>query len=179
MTVPIRTARLELVAATLEHVRTEIETPEHLSALLGAAVSPDWPPGEYDADAMGFFRERLEQGGPAVVGWYGWYAIQRADGGLPDALVGAAGYLGPPDEQGRVEIGYSILPAWQAQGYATEITHALVDRALADTAVRLVLAHTQADNHGSIKVLERCGFTRTGEGSEPGSLRFELASRAG
>jgi RimJ/RimL family protein N-acetyltransferase len=110
------------------------------------------------------------------VGWYGWYAIQSADDGLPAALVGAAGYLGPPDEQGQVEIGYSILPAWQAQGYATEITRALVDRALADADVRLVLAHTQADNHGSIKVLERCGFTRTGEGSEPGSLRFELAS---
>jgi [ribosomal protein S5]-alanine N-acetyltransferase len=170
---PIRTARLELVAATLEHVLTEIEAPERLSSLLGATVSPDWPPGEYDAAAMEFFRERLEQGGPAVVGWYGWYAIQRADGGLPAALVGAAGYLGPPDDQGRVEIGYSILPAWQAQGYATEITKALVDRALA-TGVRLVLSHTQANNHGSIKVLERCGFARTGEGSEPGSLRFEF-----
>lgn len=172
---PIRTTRLELLAATLEHVRTEIEAPERLSSLLGATVSPDWPPGEYDADAMEFFRERLEQGGPAVVGWYGWYAIRREDGDVPATLVGAAGYLGPSDDQGRVEIGYSILPAWQAQGYATEITEALVSRALADIDVRVVLAHTQEHNHASIRVLQRCGFVLEGEGSEPGSLRFELA----
>jgi ribosomal-protein-alanine N-acetyltransferase len=168
-----------LLAATLEHVRTEIEAPERLSALLGAAVSPDWPSGEYDADAMEFFRERLEEGGPAVVGWYGWYAIRKADGDVPATLVGSGGYLGPPDEQGRVEVGYSILPAWQAQGYATEITKALVDRALSDSDVRLVLAHTRADNLGSIRVLERCGFAMTGEGSEAGSLRFELAAKPG
>ncbi len=164
-----------MVAATLDHVRTEIEAPDRLGALLGAVVSPDWPPGEYDASAMEFFRERLVEGGPAVVGWYGWYAIRNADKDQPAALVGAAGYLGPPDGQGDVEIGYSILPGFRAMGYATEITHALVSHASADPRVRRILAHTRSDNPGSIRVLERCGFRMTGDGSEPRSLRFELA----
>lgn len=175
---PIRTDRLDLVAATLDHVRTEIEAPERLEALIGASVSPDWPPGEYDASAMEFFRDRLEQGGPDVVGWYGWYAIRRPDGDRPVTLIGAAGYLGPPDDQGRVEIGYSLLPAWRGQGYATEITQALASRALSNPGVRLIVAHTQAENHASARVLERCGFTPAGEGSEPGSLRFELTAAA-
>jgi RimJ/RimL family protein N-acetyltransferase len=171
---PIQTARLELIAATLNHVRMELEAPERLATLLGATVPPDWPPGEYDASAMEFFRGRLEQGGPAVVGWYGWYAIRKADGERPATLVGSAGYLGPPDDQGQVEVGYSILPEWQAQGFATEITQALVAHAFAHPGVSMARAHTHADNHPSIRVLERCGFTLAGEGSEPGSLRFEL-----
>lgn len=131
-----------------------------------------WPAGEYDAAAMEFFRDRLEQGGPEVVGWYGWYAVRREEAGSPATLVGSGGYLGPPSPEGEVEIGYSLLPASRGQGYATEITQALVARARADPRVRRVIAHTQQDNQASIRVLERCGFSRTGEGEEPGSLRF-------
>lgn len=174
----LRTTRLDLIAATLEHVQTELAAPDQLGALLGVAVPADWPPGEYDTGAMEFFRDRLEHGGPSVVGWYGWYAIQRAEEGSPAALLGAAGYLGPPTSEGEVEIGYSLLPAWRGQGYATEITAALVDHAFADPRVQRVIAHTDAANQASMRVLERCGFLLIGEGGEPGSLRFEQARRS-
>ena len=171
-------ARLTLIAATLAHVRTELDAPERLAALLGAEVSGAWPTGEYDRDAMEFFRARLEEGGEAAAGWYGWYAVRNEDADGPRALVGAGGYFGPPGGDGRVEIGYSVLPEWQRRGYASEIVDALVARAFGVPDVTLVIAHTTPENVGSVGVLARCGFVDAGPGAEPGSIRFERARPA-
>lgn len=169
----LATRHLTFYAAALEHVRAELENPDRLRLLLDAEVSAAWPPGEYDRDAIEYFRDRLEAGGAAVQGWYGWYAVREADREGPRALVGAAGYLGPPDPSGAVEIGYSVLPEWQRRGYASEIVEALVLRAVSQPGVRKVIAHTTLSNVGSAAVLSRCGFRQVGAGPEPGSVRFE------
>jgi ribosomal-protein-alanine N-acetyltransferase len=167
-TTPLRTERLDLLPATLAHLDAELESPEALGLLLGARVPSGWPPGEYDRGAIEFFRERLAAD-PSSLGWYGWYALRR-EAGEPAAVVGAVGYLGPPGPEGTVEIGYSIAPEFEAQGYATEIVVALVERAWSIPAVERVIAHTQPGNLGSIKVLERAGFQRLGPGGEPGAV---------
>ena len=165
--------RLTLIASTLAHLRTELDSPEQLASLLNAVVSPEWPTGEYDRDAMEFFRARLEEGGEAVEGWYGWYAVRAADQEGPRALVGGAGYFGPPDESGTLEVGYSVLPEWQRRGYASEMVETLVDHAFTFAAVERIIAHTTEANPASIAVLLRCGFHRAGAGRETGTLLFE------
>jgi RimJ/RimL family protein N-acetyltransferase len=150
-----------------------LESPEQLANLLGAAVSTDWPTGEYDRDAMEFFRARLEEGGETVEGWYGWYAVRAADAEGPRALVGAGGYFGPPDGEGIVEIGYSVLPEWQRRGYASEIVRMLLEHAFTFPQVERVIAHTTEANPASISVLLRCGFHAAGLGRELDTLRFE------
>ena len=92
---------------------------------------------------------------------------------IASVVIGAAGYLGPPGSDGTVEIGYSIVPDFQAQGYATEIVQALVSRVWSVPAVHRVIAHTSPSNVGSIKVLERCGFKPSGRGGESGKLQYE------
>jgi RimJ/RimL family protein N-acetyltransferase len=171
----LRSERLTLIASTLAHVRTELESPEQLGALLRAAVSSEWPTGEYDRDAMEFFRARLEEGGEEVEGWYGWYAVREADSDGPRALVGAGGYFGPPDGEGTVEIGYSVLPEWQRRGYVSEIVRMLLQHAFTFSQVERVIAHTTEANPASISVLLRSGFRAAGTGSESGTLRFELS----
>jgi ribosomal-protein-alanine N-acetyltransferase len=166
----IRSARLELVPATLGHVEAEIESPEALGQLLSATVPASWPPGEYNRSAMEFFRARISED-PASVGWYGWYAVRRLERGR-SVVIGAAGYLGPPSSDGTVEVGCSIAPEFQAQGYATEIVRALVTRAWSIPGVSRVIAHAQPKNVGSIKVLERCGFRPVGSGGEPGAVEY-------
>jgi [ribosomal protein S5]-alanine N-acetyltransferase len=169
----LRTDNLTLVASTLAHIRTELDTPVLLGELLDATVSSAWPSGEYDRDAMEFFRTCFEEGGKEAEGWYGWYAIRDADETSPRTLVGAAGYFGPPDATGTVEIGYSVLPEWQHNGYATEMTHALVESVFSHANVGRVIAHTTEDNPASIAVLGRCGFSATGPGREAGTICFE------
>ncbi len=162
------------MAAALEHVEAELESVDRLRDMLSAEVPPSWPPGEYDRAALEFFRGRLREGGAAAAGWYGWYAIRRAAEGEPAALVGAGGFLGPPSD-GVVELGYSVAPEHRGRGYATEMSRALVRRALATSGVRRVVAHTTRDNPASMIVLERCGFHEAGEQASTGRVRWESA----
>lgn len=170
----VRTRRLELVPATVPLLDAELGTREELGDLLGAIVPADWPPGEHDRGAVEAFRALLLER-PEAAGWCVWYAILPQPAGR--VLIGSGGYFGPPDASGTVEIGYSILPAYRARGFATELTRALVDRALSVPGVARVVAHTTRDNVGSVKVLERCGFRVVGPGDEPGSLRYAIPAR--
>ena len=165
--------RLTLVASTATHVRTELEAPGQLAQLLGAIVSPAWPSGEYDRDAMEFFLACFEEGGESAEGWYGWYALGPHDQPGPRSLIGAGGYFGPPDAQGTVEVGYSVLPEWQRRGYASEIVRLLTAHAFTFTRTKRIIAHTTEKNLASIRVLLRCGFQQVGAGAADGMLRFE------
>ena len=98
----LSTNRIELLAATLDHVCAELESAERLASLLKAHVEHGWPPCEYDQDAQMFFRDRLKEGGASVIGWYGWYALRRGSPDRPPGLVGAGGYFGRPNEEGIV-----------------------------------------------------------------------------
>jgi [ribosomal protein S5]-alanine N-acetyltransferase len=167
----IPTPRLDLVATTLDHIEAELENPASLGALLGVAIPTGWPPGEYDRNALEFFRDRLSAGGPAHAGWFGWYAITRDSGGRRDSLVAGAGYLGPPAE-GSVEIGYSVIPEARGRGYATELVEALVTHAFEHPDVQSITAHTSDSNLPSTQVLLRCGFHRVGPGPEPQTVEY-------
>ena len=174
----LSTHRLELVAATLDHIVAELESNARLAALLSAKVDSAWPPGEYDRQAQEFFRDKLKEGGDAAVGWYSWYVILRGDSVESSATVGAAGFLGPPNDLGEVEVGYSILPAWEGQGFATELVEALTHHAFTDSRVRKVIAHAASTNRGSQRVLEKAGFACVGDGEEPGMVRFEVTKNS-
>lgn len=167
----VRTARLDLIAATLDHVNAELRDHSALEYLLHARVPSSWPPGEYDRNAQEFFRTQLAAGGPSLVGWLTWYAVTRNPSGQRGALIAGAGFLGPP-ANGAVEIGYSVVPEARGHGYATEIVKALVAHAFQSPGVNEVIAHTSGENVPSTQVLLRCGFTRVGRGSGPGAVEY-------
>jgi [ribosomal protein S5]-alanine N-acetyltransferase len=171
--ITMRTARLELIAMNLASVEAELAGPDLLSALLGVRVPMSWPPGEYDRDALLYFRGRLRDSREEQAGWYTWYAIDTTPAGERHVLVGAVGYFGPP-VAGSVEIGYSLIPEARAKGFGAECVQALVDRALGFPDVRCVIAHTRGDtNVASRKVLLRCGFRRVGPGTEVDLVRYQ------
>jgi RimJ/RimL family protein N-acetyltransferase len=80
-----------------------------------------------------------------------------------NTVVGDVGFVGPPDENGAVEVGYSVVPERRRRGYATEAARAVVRWALDVPTVSVVVAACEADNVASIRTLERIGFVRTGE----------------
>jgi ribosomal-protein-alanine N-acetyltransferase len=73
-----------------------------------------------------------------------------------------------------VEIGYSVLPAFQLRGIATEMVIGASRWALAEPAVRAVEAEVRRDNRASMRVLEKAGFVLQGAGAELGTRRFRL-----
>lgn len=172
----ISTKRLDLEAATEGHISAELESPECLGILLKAKVEPGWPPGEYDRGAQEFFRERLRDGGEAVVGWNVWYAIRR-EPAEPPVLIGAGGYVCPPNENGEVEAGFSIVETWRNQGYATEFVKALVGWAFGDCRVRKIIANTTIQNVASCKVLTKAGFQFHNNGEKTENIRFEITRK--
>jgi RimJ/RimL family protein N-acetyltransferase len=171
---PIRTPRLILMPSTLALLHLEMDDSAGFATAIQAVVPKDWPPGEYDRDAMEFFLQKMAEGGDAVIGWYGWYAIRRGSESELASLVGGGGYMGPPDESGCVEVGYSVSEQWRGQGIAAEMVTALMKNAFDNGAARII-AHTRADNPASIAVLKGCGFECTSS-ADPSVLEFECTT---
>lgn len=96
---------------------------------------------------------------------WGMFALVRRE---DDLALGAMGFHGPPDEDGRVEVGYDLVEAARGQGHATEALRALSAWALAREEVSGVFARTEPGNLASQAVLARAGFTRVAaDGAEP------------
>ena len=156
------TRNIRLIAATLDTIAEEERSVAGLCAGLGVAPPSDWPPPLFDANALAWTRSRL-QADPAAQGWFSWYVIAPiAD---QDTLVGVVGYKGPP-KAGTVEVGYSILPAYQLRGFASAAVRLLVSHAFAQD-VREVAAETLPDLIASQRVLTACGFTLDSRREEP------------
>ncbi|MFG3162157.1 GNAT family N-acetyltransferase [Streptomyces sp. NPDC048232] len=118
-------------------------------------------------DAAGMLLKAYE-GGVHRPEW-GVFALVRREDGL---AVGGMGFHGPPDEDGRVEIGYDLAEAARVHGYATEALRALCAWALAREEVTSVFATTEPANVASQAVITRAGFTRVA--GDEGQLAYEL-----
>ncbi|MFD9408918.1 GNAT family N-acetyltransferase [Streptomyces sp. NPDC059989] len=106
---------------------------------------------------------------PSAAPWTTRAAVSEPDG----IVVGDAGFHGPPDEAGMVEVGFSVVPAYRRQGYARAMLRALLVRAAAEPGVRTVRARIRSDNSASLATIAGFGFTRVGEqGNERDGIAF-------
>jgi RimJ/RimL family protein N-acetyltransferase len=77
--------------------------------------------------------------------------------------VGRAGYHGPPDQSGMVEIGYAVDPAYRRRGYARAALEALLQRAAHEPRVKTVRVTISPDNTASYALASQYGFAEVGE----------------
>jgi len=168
----IDTPRLCLVAATPRPLRAEMSDTLLLGSLLNAEVSPEWPPDYNDLSTMQHMLNLVESD-PANLAWGYYYVVIRTSP-TGRRLAGGCGFKGKPDKSGMVEIGYSLLRAFQRQGYGTEAVAGLLRHAFANASVTAVIAETFPALVASLRVLEKSGFVSAGEGSEAGSIRYCL-----
>jgi len=82
-------------------------------------------------------------------------------------VIGSAGFKGPPDGEGVVEVAYAVVPAFEGKGYATGALDELVRFAFNDERVRKLCAHTLPENNASTRVLIKNGFATFGEVVDP------------
>jgi RimJ/RimL family protein N-acetyltransferase len=112
-------------------------------------------------DRAGLWKMRSEQveRDPASAAWVTgviWDEQQQV-------AVGGAGYHGPPDPSGMVEIGYAVDPAYRRRGYARAALEALLLRAAREPQVRTVRVSIRPDNAASYALASQYGFAQVGE----------------
>jgi RimJ/RimL family protein N-acetyltransferase len=126
------------------------------------AVSPVRLPLLFlDPLSRGVWRMRHEQiaADPASAAWVNgviWCERQQL-------AVGHAGYHGPPDPSGMVEIGYTVDPAYRRRGYARAALEALLQRAAREPQVRTARVSIRPDNVASYQLASQYGFVKVGE----------------
>ena len=129
----------------------------HLPGILGAYAG--W------GGNFGLFAAHEKDGGSFI----GWFCLRPRKGG-------------PTDE---VELGYRLRQQAWGNGYATEVSRALLGKAFVELDVRLVWGETMFTNLPSQNVMEKVGMTVAEaiptpddmtmiEGSELGGLRYEI-----
>ena len=155
---PIRTPRFELVSMSLAFMRhLRAGDFEAASREMGATV-----PTTLREDLVDFLNYRIPalEGDPSIQPWIGRAIVATAPDGRREAL-GTIGFHAPPDEGGRVEIGYSVEPSWRRQGVATECVAALLAWAEAQ-GVRRFRASVAPGNEPSLAIIRRLGFREVG-----------------
>ncbi|AUY53657.1 MULTISPECIES: GNAT family N-acetyltransferase [Streptomycetaceae] len=127
------------------------------SAEAGVPLDPHFV-GDRARWIFGYRADQLA-GDPSAAPWITRAAVSEPDG----AVVGDAGFHGPPDEDGMVEVGFTVVPGYRRQGYARAMLRELLVRAAAEPGVRTVRARVSADNTASLATVAGFGFTRVGE----------------
>jgi len=141
----------------------------------GVALSPYFLTG----DALRLWRRRVSQiaADPDSARWVARAVLAEPEG----VVVGHAGFHGPPDQTGMVEVAYSVDPGYRRRGYARAMLRELLRRAAAEPGVSTVRATISPDNAASLATISGFGFAEVGEqwDEEDGrELIFEITLRA-
>lgn len=154
-----------------------------IDALAGAdlalanATSPIPLPAAFVDLWRGLWQMRSDQlrDDPGAADWI-TRVIRDRDSGQ---AVGRAGFHGPPDADGMVEVGYAVDPVHRRCGYARAALELLLARAATEPGVRTVRASISPDNVASRDLVLQYGFVRVAEqwDEEDGlEIVFEVAA---
>ena len=171
----LRTERLRLIQFEPAHLLTLIDAPERFAEHYGYPAAEGLREFFVSGDISPEWLATLRSSSGADPWKYGFGVID--EGGM---VIGTAGFKGPPDEGGVVEIAYGIVHDRQGKGFASEAASALTEFALNDARIALVRAHTLAETNASTRVLAKCGFSFLGEVVDPEDglvWRWERARR--
>ena len=159
----METRRLRLVPSDPALLLTLIEQPERFEALAGFPAAAGMREFFVSGDVSPEWLARLRTAIGTDPWRHGFLVVEREH----RAIIGTAGFKGPPDATGMVEIAYGIVPSFEGRGYATEAAMALVRFALKTPEVTLIRAHTLPEANASTRVLTKCGFRHTEDVIDP------------
>ena len=156
----IRSERLDLPLLSLSQLDwLAAGNGESVAAELGAVLPPAWLAEVAWLAGLRAQQLRLR---PADGPWLLRPILLR---GGDDART-AIGYLNfhsGPDDEGRVEVGYTLLPDARGHGYAVEAVRAAVEWAIEVHGIRRFRAAIAPDNERSRSLILKLGFHQTGE----------------
>ena len=134
----IRTPRLELVSMTIPFMRAlqarDLETAGREVGARGAARPGGRPRRLPALPPRAGGRGPVD---PAVARAARWSSTDET---ASARVIGSIGFHGPPDEQGRLEIGYRVEPRYRRRGYAREAVRAMFDWAASTHGIHRFVA---------------------------------------
>jgi RimJ/RimL family protein N-acetyltransferase len=158
----------QAASRSLNSVRFVVLTRTAMTALLdrdllrasddvGVALTPYFTAEE----SLGLWRLRVEQvtSDPGSAEWITQAVVAEPE----ERVVGYAGYHGPPNAAGMVEVGYAVDPNYRRQGFARAMLAELLRRAAGDPAVKTVRVSISPDNAASLATIAGFGFVEVGE----------------
>ena len=169
----LKTARLDLVTATTQHILIALEDASKLARLLAAELASPWPPRHLGESEL---RQTLDQlhRNPASVDWGLRFVLRRDLEGAKPLLVGAI-VLGGPADQGYTSITYGLAEGHDDLDLAEEAMHRVMNWAFTDESLERLAAVAGEPGGPPSELLDRLNFTPAGAGTEVGTTRYMKA----
>ena len=142
-----------------ERLRLRRSRPEDAEAIAAYRSDPDV--GRYqgwertDAEGIRNDIEQMQRRAPGEPGGWVQLSVEEREAGH---LVGDVGLSPAEGEPDVIKVGYTMAPAYQGRGYATEAVEALIRYAFDELGAGVVRAYASAENAPSIRVAEKVGM---------------------
>lgn len=78
-------------------------------------------------------------------------------------MVGDICFVGEPNSEGEIEIGYGTYNEFQKKGFMTEAVGGIINWAKSQPKIFSILASTEKENIGSFTILLKNNFLKIGE----------------
>ena len=99
-----------------------------------------------------------------------WTIISKAD----NKMVGDLCFVGEPDADGKIEIGYGTYEEFRKRGFMTEAVSGMIEWAKNQPGIKTIIASTDKTNVDSFSVLQKNSFTKSGETGTLYNWRHEI-----
>lgn len=99
-----------------------------------------------------------------------WTIINRAD----RQMVADLCFVGEPNSDGEIEIGFGTYEQHQGHGYMTEAVTGMIKWVREQAGVKSIFAQTEMGNFASMSVLQKNGFVQLSSGEKLSSWRLDL-----
>jgi RimJ/RimL family protein N-acetyltransferase len=150
--IKLETSRLLLITLDLELIEAAARHDIRAIEALGYKTNGEWPGPDF-YEALPYFRELLIKNG-GTKGFDSWIIVAKES----REIVGGIGFIGDPDLDGSIEIGFATNESHRRNGYCLEAAQALVSWAWNQASVTGIAARCEPDNIASKRVLEKLGF---------------------
>jgi len=88
-----------------------------------------------------------------------WTVISKEE----NKMIGDLCFVGEPNTEGEVEIGYGTYEEFRKRGFMTEAVSGIIKWAEKQPNIRSIIASTEKSNIDSYSILERNNFIKSGE----------------
>ena len=88
-----------------------------------------------------------------------WTVISKEE----NKMIGDLCFVGEPNTEGEVEIGYGTYEEFRKRGFMTEAVSGIIKWAEKQPNIRSIIASTEKSNIDSFSILERNNFIKSGE----------------